>query len=47
MTPNDPRYEKPRKIISLENLAVGTLGLRVGNLEGAEILVLQLQLVLL
>lgn len=47
MTPNDPRHEKPRKIISLENLGEGTLGLPVGNLGVAEILVLQLELALL
>lgn len=47
MTPSDPRYEKPRKIISLGSLAAETLGLPVGSLEVAEILVLQLWLALL
>lgn len=47
LTPNDPRSEKPREIIFQENLAAGTLGLLVGNLEAAEILVLQLKLALL
>lgn len=47
MTLNDPPSEKPREIISQENLAAETLGLRVGNLEVAEILVLQLNLALL
>ena len=47
MTLNDLRSEKPRKIISQENLAAETLGLLVGNLEVAEILVLQLKLALL
>lgn len=47
MTLSDPRSEKPRKIISQENLAAETLGLLVGNLEVVEILVLQLKLALL
>lgn len=44
---NDPRYEKLRKIISRENLAAETLGLPVGNLGVAEILVLHFKLALL
>lgn len=47
MTPNGPRSEKPRQIISQRNLAAETLGLLVGNLEEAEILVLQLKSALL
>lgn len=47
MTPNDPRSEKQREFIFQENLAAETLGLLVGNLEAAEILVLQLKLALL
>lgn len=47
MTHNNPRSEKSRKFISQENLAAETLGLLVGNLEVAEILVLQLKLELL
>lgn len=47
MTLNDPRSEKPGEIIFQENLAAETLGLLVGNLEVAEILVLQLKLALL
>lgn len=47
MTLNDPRSERPREIIFQENLAAETLGLLVGNLEVAEILVLYLELALL
>lgn len=47
MTPNESRSEKPREIIFQENLAAETLGLLVGNLEVAEILVLQVKLALL